>query len=307
MNNGVYLLVLAMCLTPGGDILTKQLTADYSPFTVAFFRYMSGGLIALSAARLLGQKIYVPKEARAGQFFRALLLVASMLCLITAFSMVPLAYAVGGFLIAPIIAVVLCTVLFKERLDGMRIVGVVISLLGAILISKPAAGFEFGTVFALAGGVLLGTYLAFTRNSADNGGVLSTLTVQCFIGAGVVAPIAFLNGIPSVSWPVLLTIVGLGFFSAGAHVLTVAAYERADAAVLSPFMYFNLIAAVIAGYFWFNEVPTLVSVVGLVAIAGGGILSMLPQFLKAQSLVHAPNLPKIRAKKQRFGEMLMPR
>lgn len=280
MQSGVILLVLAMCLTPGVDVLAKQLTAEHSPFTVAFFRYFAGGLTALCAAKVLRQPISIPRQARGGQILRTALLVGSMTSLIAAFSMVPMAYAVGGFLISPIVSVLLCVAFFGEKLTPARVIGVVLSLLGAVLIAKPAAGIELGTVFALAGGALLGAYLALTRGSSDTGGALSTLTVQCFLGAILVAPMAFWSGMPEINWPVIWSIAGLGVFSAGAHFLTVAAYERADATVLSPFMYFNLIAAVVVGYFWFNEVPSGTALIGLFAIASGGLVTVAPTLLK---------------------------
>lgn len=280
MQSGVFLLVLAMCLTPGVDVLAKQLTANNSPFLVAFYRYAAGGVVALIASRLLCQPISIPKEARIGQFFRTGLLVASMTCLITAFSMVPLAYAVGGFLISPIVSTVLCVLFFGEILTRERVIGVLISFAGAVIIAKPATGIEPGTVFALAGGVLLGAYLAFTRGSNDTGGALSTLAVQCFLGAILIAPMAFMNGLPPINGTLMLSIAALGVFSAAAHFLTVAAFERTDATVLSPFLYFNLVAAVIVGYFWFNEVPTLWSMIGLLAISSGGLVTMAPYFME---------------------------
>ena len=71
-------------------------------------------------------------------------------------------------------------------------------------------------------------------------------------------------------------IIGLGALSAIAHFLTVAAFRKADASVLSPFMYFNLIAALIVGYVLFSEVPSQASMLGLLAIGGGGLISVLP-------------------------------
>ena len=287
MQSGVLLLIMAMCLTPGVDFIAKELTTEHSPFTVAFFRYLSAGVIALAIARATGHTVQIPKEARLGQFGRALLLVGSMTCLIMAFSMVPLAYAVGGFLISPIIAVLLCVTFLGERLTPIRAIGVAFSLIGAVVISKPAAGIELGSILALAGGVLLGTYLALTRGASGAGGALSALVVQCFTGAAVLAPLAFLSGIPQFSAGLLLSICGLGVFSAGAHFLTVAAYEKADASVLSPFMYFNLITAMVVGYVFWGEVPSGLAMFGLSAIALGGLVTMVPQLPMAR-LVLAP-------------------
>lgn len=280
MQSGIFLIILAMCLTPGVDAIAKKLTVENSPFMVAFFRYFAGGVVALIAARALRQPIHVPKSARLGQFLRTGLLVASMTFLITAFSMVPMAYAVGGFLISPIVSTVLSIVFFGESLTRTRVLGVVISFCGAILIARPATGVELGTVFALIGGVLLGAYLSLTRGSNDTGGALSSLAVQCFLGSFLIAPLAFFNGLPEFNWSLILSIGGLGVFSAAAHFLTVAAFERTDATILSPFLYFNLIAAIVVGYFWFNEVPSGWSMIGLIAISSGGLVTMAPQLIK---------------------------
>ena len=277
MQSGIFLLMIAMCLTPGVDAIAKQLTADHSPFMVAFFRYFSGGLVALVAAKLFCQPIHVPKEARVGQIFRTALLVASMTCLITAFSMVPMAYAVGGFLISPIVSTAISIVFFGEKPTVGGILGVCVSFIGAIIIAKPAAGIELGSILALAGGALLGLYLVLTRNSKNTGSALSTLAVQCSVGAVLIAPLAFFGGLPELTPTFIASVLGLGFFSAGAHFLTVAAFERTEASILAPFLYFNLIAAVAVGYIFFNEIPSGISILGLLAICFGGIAAMTPQ------------------------------
>ena len=126
------------------------------------------------------------------------------------------------------------------------------------------------------GGVLLGTYLAATRAAKDTGGTLSTLVVQCFLAAVMLMPLAFMNGLPRFDPSLVFYVSGLGVLSATTHFLTVAAFERADAAVLSPFMYFNLIAAIIVGYLFFGETPGSVELLGLSAIALGGLAAAFP-------------------------------
>jgi drug/metabolite transporter (DMT)-like permease len=278
MWNSVFLLVLAMSLTPGLDGIAKTLSSDYSPFFVTFLRYLSAGCVALIAAKLAGQKIHVPKKGRLGQVWRTALLVGAMTCLITALSMVPMAQAVGGFLISPLVATFLCIWLYKEKLTVQRAAGAILSLAGAVIISRPEAAIETGSVFALMGGGLLGAYLAATRGAVQSGGVLSSLTVQCFLAAILISPLAFLSGPPQITGTLVFSVLGLGVLSAIAHSLTVAAFERTDASILSPFLYFNLIAAIGVGFFWFNEVPSNWAMLGLCAIAGGGLITILPAF-----------------------------
>ena len=293
MTNGVVLLVLAMSLTPGLDGLSKYLSLEYSPFLFCFFRYLSAGLIALFTARILRQPIHVPKEGRIGQVVRTGLLVASMCCLITALSLVPMALAAGGFLVAPLVSTIVGIAILGEKATLPRVFGAALSLVGAAMITRPETGIEFGTVIALLGGGFLGVYLAATRGSSNTGGALSSLAVQCLLGALLVAPLAFYNGLPEFSWGLLAAVLGLGVLSAMAHYLTVAAFERTDASVLSPFLYFNLIAALVAGYLWFNEVPSLWSMMGLTLIAGGGLVTLMPTSIFARML--APVLEPAKA------------
>ena len=52
--------------------------------------------------------------------------------------------------------------------------------------------------------------------------------------------------------------LALGAISAVCHVLTVAAYRRAEATALAPFLYFNLLTAAAVGFLWFGETLGLV-------------------------------------------------
>jgi len=276
MQNGIMLLIVAMSLTPGVDALAKYMSTLHTPFQVSFFRYLAAGFVALSLARLTGKPIVIPRSGRIGHIWRTGLLVSAMTLLIMALSMVPLANAVGGFLIAPIVSTILCVLFLGEAFTIPRVIGVVASAFGAFLIARPEAGLEMGTLLALGGGVLLGTYLAATRAAKDTGGTLSTLVVQCFLAAALLSPLAFMNGLPKIEPSLVIYVSGLGVLSATTHFLTVAAFERADAAVLSPFMYFNLIAAIIVGYVFFGETPGGIEMIGLSAIAFGGLAAAFP-------------------------------
>ena len=124
MNIGVAFLVLAMLLTPAVDGVAKTLSAEHTPMMIAFIRYLSAGLIAVMVARGTGRRIVVASGDRAGQLVRTALIMGAMTALIAALGMVPMAKAVGGFLIAPIVSGILGIVIWREaptatRLDGL--------------------------------------------------------------------------------------------------------------------------------------------------------------------------------------------
>jgi drug/metabolite transporter (DMT)-like permease len=274
MQIGVLFLVLAMLLTPAVDGVAKTLAADYSPMEVAFFRYFTAGMIALLIARASGRRIQVHREDRLGMVFRTALIMGAMTSLIAALSMVPMAKAVGGFLIAPIVSGLLSVILFKEALTVPRLVGSGLSVAGAYVLMAPEAGIELGSIFALAGGALLGAYLAATRGAKATD-ALSTLAVQCLLGSAMLAPFAFWNGLPAFSMTLVWGALALGGISAVCHFLTVEAYARVEATVLAPFLYFNMISAMAVGFLFFGETVSGGNLVALASIAFGGLVTLM--------------------------------
>ncbi len=274
MNAGVLLLILAMLLTPAVDGVAKTLAADHTPMMIAFIRYLCAGLVALAVAGSTGRRIVVPRGDRTGQLLRTALIMGAMTALIAALGMVPMAKAVGGFLIAPIVSGLLGMVIWREPPTVPRLAGSAVSFLGAALLMRPEAGLDPGSLFALLGGAFLGAYLAATRGARARTDALSTLAVQSLLGAALLAPFALAGGLPAVTPGLLASALALGGISAICHFLTVAAYQRADATLLAPFLYFNLITALAVGFFWFGETPGLASLAGLAAIAGGGLLTL---------------------------------
>ena len=87
--------------------------------------------------------------------------------------------------------------------------------------------------------------------------------------------ISFAGGLPAPTPALLAGALALGAISAVCHFLTVAAYQRADATVLAPFLYFNLLTAMTVGFLFFGETLGWTSIAGLLAIAGGGLVTLL--------------------------------
>lgn len=275
MKSGVFLILLSVSLTPFGDALSKELGQTQSPFFIVFLRYFTAGLIALALARASGIAVTIPARDRIGTVLRTALVIGAMTFLIMALSMIPLANAVGGFLIAPIVAMLISVVAYGERLTLPRLAGSLISFLGALLILRPGTTLDPGMLLALAGGCLLGAFLAASRGAGAGTGQhpVSALAVQCLLGAAMLAPLA-LPAIGGLSFALLIPVLLLGIVTAATHFLTVAAYQRSEAARLAPFFYFNLVAALIIGLVWFHEIPGWTALAGLACIVAGGLISL---------------------------------
>lgn len=275
MRVGVLFLVLAMFLTPAADAVAKTMADDHSAMMIAFLRYLTAGLIAVALARTTGRRIEIPRGDRAGLVLRTALIMGAMTALIAALGMVPMAKAVGGFLIAPIVSGLLGVLIWGERPTAPRLLGSALSVAGAAALMRPEAGIEAGSLFALLGGALLGAYLSATRGAGAATDPLSTLAVQCLLGAAMLAPFALAGGAPRMTMELAGSALALGAISAICHFLTVAAYQRAEATTLAPFLYFNMITAMAAGYFWFGETLSASALIGLGGVAAGGIVTLM--------------------------------
>ena len=283
---GVPFLLLSMALTPFGDGLSRIAAESSSPLLVTAMRYLGAGGIGLALACALARPVHVPRHDRAGIVMRTALVMAAMALLVEALTLVPLATATGGFLIAPVAATVLSALVLHERLGPMRWAGTALALAGAVLIARPRLEVPsehlLGAGAATLGGLLLGAWLVATRLAAfrhRQGPIadpLSTLVVQSLLGGALLLPPALLTGGGSAAhvfgWPML----SLGVLTAACHFLTVTAYMRSEASLLSPFLYANLAFAVPVGIVWFGEWPDLPTLLGLVAIAAGGLVSLRP-------------------------------
>ncbi len=281
MRSGVILILLSMSLTPLGDGLSKHLGETQSPFLIVFLRYLTAGVLAWLVARATGTRVELPRADRNGMLVRSFLVIGAMTLLIMALACVSLASAVGGFLVAPIAAMLISVLWFGERLTISRLVGALISFGGALLILRPGAGFEPGILLALAGGLMLGGFLALTRATRCALHPVSVLAIQCLLGSVLLLPFAVPH-FGDFRAELLVPVLGLGLVTAATHFLTVAAYQRADSAQLAPFFYFNLVAAIFVGVIWFGELPGPVVALGLLCIVAGGLISLIsPAFVKA--------------------------
>ena len=146
--------------------------------------------------------------------------------------------------------------------------------MGAAVLMRPEAGVEAGSLFALLGGALLGAYLSATRGAPTRTDPLSTLAVQCLLGAAMLAPFALVDGLPALS-PGLAPERARARRRLGhlprAHRCGLSARRRHRSGAV-PLLQHD--PALAAGYLWFGETLSQASLLGLGAIAAGGLVTL---------------------------------
>jgi drug/metabolite transporter (DMT)-like permease len=269
-------MAVASLALPLVDSIAKLLTETHSPFLVAWARYAAVSLFVLPFAAAHGGGIRALKTSFGPNLLRAFLGVSAMTCFFWAISEIPLATALGGYFIGPVVAAVLAARLLGEAVTLWRLAAVLAGVAGAFLIVRPGADFQPGTVLAIASGVLFGGYLVATRMMASVMPPVVALQLQCMLGMLLLTPLA----IPHWSWPAreaLVLILAMGALSTLCHFLVIAAFRHAETAVLSPLIYLELVTAVAFGWFMFSELPGDSAFIGIALIVAGGLAALLAE------------------------------
>jgi drug/metabolite transporter (DMT)-like permease len=284
---GIVLMTVAMLSIPLVDGLAKYLSTSYSPLFLGWARYAVASLIVVPiTAAVHGRRVF-PAERLFSHALRTLFLVAAMTLYFFAVARIPLATAVSGFLVGPILAVVLAVVVLKERLTIGKVLALVCGVAGALVIVQPGGSTDVGVLLAFGAGALFALYLIATRHASRASDPFRTLAFQCVVGTLLLTPQAVLAWRPPDPRHALF-FAGLGGLSAFSHLLSIAAFRFAGASTLAPLVYLELVGATLTGYFAFHDVPGTTTIVGATFIVAAGLI-LLAQDRRGAGGMPAPD------------------
>lgn len=278
-------MVLGMTLIPVGDAIAKFLsnTTNYSASFLAWARFSLGACILLPLA-FLNRSVSKPTYTfYARQSIRGVLIALTVVTIIKAVSLSPIAEVFGCFFIGPVLSVILSVILLGEKANKAEWLSVILGFVGVLLVVQPAflgfsslqpATIEFdvdrtGLYWALLAGIFYGFFLVATRWAAATGDPIYQVTWQFMVAALVLAPFAIADllqyGVES-----LLFFIAMSFSSVLANYCSIQALARAKSAVLAPVVYMQVVAATLLGIVIFNEPLGIIAGLGLVIIVLSG-------------------------------------
>ena len=175
--------------------------------------------------------------------------------------------------------------IMKKKVGKSSWIGVVVSLIGAVLILQPDKGiFSLTSCIGLFSGISQGaSQVVFGINSkeekADQGILILFILCALFSSIPYLVEDATWATTPNWTWAAIL-IGCLAIASMGSQLFRAFAYQHATPSRLASFFYLSVILAGFWDWAVFNHTPNLLSLVGALLVILGGILKIWLHQLK---------------------------
>jgi drug/metabolite transporter (DMT)-like permease len=280
IRRGIFYMVGAVFVFAAINVLVKWQIARYPLGEVVFFRC---GFALLSGMVLVAAQGGLPllRTRRIGAHLtRAVIQFCSMLCIFTAFGMMPLADAVAISFSTPLFLTVLSIPMLGEKVGPYRWGAVIVGFCGVLVMVRPGSGaLEAGALFAL-GNAGLGAIATIGVRRMTVTEASATLVFYQVLTTAVLSVFMLPFGWVTPTWLdfVMLATIGLG--SGAGQYLWTQAFRFAPAAVAAPFSYTAMIWAILFGYLIWGDVPTLALLAGALIVSLSGLFILYRETMR---------------------------
>jgi drug/metabolite transporter (DMT)-like permease len=279
-------MVVSTCSYVINDTLMKLATEGLPPYEVLMLRGVAASLWGVPLLFILGYGSKLPLLFERRVLARNLAETAAILCYIIALAYMPIADASALGQITPLLVLLGASLLFRERIGGVRMGLIGLGFIGAIMVAQPTMnGISIYAVLALANAVLCAVRdLAGRRIAAEVPGMIVAMSavVVVLIGAAIMHFFTELTVMPGLHHVLLL--LGAGFFLIFGHFFIFMAYRVGPTGVVAPFYYFFTFWAVISGLLVFGQFPNTLAISGIALVVASGLAVVFLDNRKRQLL-----------------------
>jgi len=176
-----------------------------------------------------------------------------------------------GPIFVPLIGALFFSIKINHKLWGSIILG----FIGIAFILRPTAAlFEMGSLYGLASGITLATSMLALRRLSFTERAHTVLFYYFGLSALLTFPFALYTWQTpdKTAW---LEIIAIGLLSTGSIFAMTKAFHFAKASHLAPFNYSGVIFAGLIEWFFWGRLPDLYSLIGIILVTLGGILTIL--------------------------------
>lgn len=274
---GIWLMIAASAALAVQDGFSRKVAGDYNTIMVVAFRYGIFALFVLGRAmrRAEGFRAAVSTRRIGLHGLRGLALIADILLMVQAFTVIGMVQAHAVFAACPLLVMAMSGPILGERISLARWGAVAMGLVGVLVILRPGGDvFTLAALMPLGSAFMWGLYSVLTRATTRAEPAFPAFFWPPVLGAVILAPLGwwFWQPVAPGDWPYLLAYAGVAIF--GSWLLTLA-YEAAEASVLQPFAYLLSVFSVVVGLVVFDERLELLVALGGAIVCAAGILALI--------------------------------
>ena len=266
----ILLMIGAVFCFASMDATAKYLMKEIGPAQTIWARYTVQALLVtvliLPKINIYGKTKY-PKL----QFVRSVALMMATTLFFFAFSKLGLAEASAIFNISPVLITLGAFLFLREQIGPRRVIGILVSLLGALIIIRPGSGvFTIYAILPLGAAIFYSTYSLATRFVGTDESPWTSLFYSAIFGAICYSTYIVFHWNPMSNNALLLTII-IGLFGTAGHICLIKALTLGEASLVAPFIYTNLLFTTIWGVVLFGNFPDFWTIAGALIIVAAGI------------------------------------
>jgi drug/metabolite transporter (DMT)-like permease len=290
---GVIVIVVTAFAMAFGDALVKQVSADFTLWQIYVLRSLVA--IPVTMALLLCRRRVATILPRSAGWvcLRSMLLMVMWLAFYAALPVLSLPVVAAAYYTGPLFITLFSAVLIGEPVGRRRWAAILLGFAGILAILRPGTdAFSYLTLLPIASALAYALAAIVTRARCieERPLVLSLALNICFMIVGAVATAAVAVWAPAESraaaypfllghwttmgireWEVILLLaVLIVAISAG----VAKAYQSGPPAVIATFDYTYLVFAAFWSFAIFSELPDATTAIGMLLIAGAGMLAV---------------------------------
>ena len=266
----ILLMIGAIFCFASMDATAKYLMKEIGPAQTIWARYTFQAILVtvliLPKINIYGKTKY-PKL----QFLRSVALMMATTLFFFAFSRLGLAEASAIFNISPVLITLGAFLFLREQIGLRRVIGIFVSLLGALIIIRPGSGvFTIYALLPLGAAIFYSTYSLVTRFVGADESPWTSLFYSAIFGTICYSIYIVFHWNPMSNNALLLTII-IGLFGTAGHICLIRALTLGEASLVAPFIYTNLLFTTIWGLVLFGNFPDFWTICGALIIVAAGV------------------------------------
>ncbi|MBX3581202.1 MAG: DMT family transporter [Rhizobiaceae bacterium] len=274
---GPLFMLTATCSYVINDTMMKLATEGLPPYEVLFLRGVAALLLGMPMLYMLGYQRQMPLLFERRVLARNLLELVAILCYVVALANMPIGDASALGQITPLLVLLGASILFREKIGGVRMALICLGFAGALMVAQPTMeGISIYALLALSNALFSAARdIAGRRVAGHVPGMIVAMSAVIVVLLGAAA-MHLLTEDWIMPGPRHLTLLlGAGFFLIFGHFFIFMAYRIGPTSAVAPFFYTFTLWAVLSGLFVFNELPNTLALCGIGLVVASGLTIVL--------------------------------